>query len=159
MALWLYAGPSVTLRAWPTWVCVRPRDSLRSLKTLANSLISSKLIPSTTLLVASLIVGWSVIKIHSIPITNKKAIKNYCKSSVLKSLSFRSKINLISCWINSKWISNDPSIWKLWTNILNLISNFFAYWRHLRRPCPIGCNKIIELLIIQIASWANCGNT
>jgi len=79
MALWLYAGPSVTLRACPTWDCVRPRDSLRSLKTLANSLISSKLIPSTTLLVASLIVGWSVIKIHSIL---------YFNSSILHLLFF-----------------------------------------------------------------------
>lgn len=59
MALWLYAGPSVTLRACPTWVCVSPKDNLRNLKALANSLISSRLIPSTTLLLVWLIVGWS----------------------------------------------------------------------------------------------------
>lgn len=60
IALWLYAGPSVTDKAWPTWVWVRPRPSRRSLKAFANSLMSSKLMPSTTLLDDWLIVGWSV---------------------------------------------------------------------------------------------------
>lgn len=46
IALWLYAGPSVTDNAWPTWVCVRPRESLWSLNAWANSLISSRSIPS-----------------------------------------------------------------------------------------------------------------
>lgn len=49
MADWLYAGPSAALSAWPTWVCVRPRDSRRILNALANSRISSKLTPSTSL--------------------------------------------------------------------------------------------------------------
>ena len=48
MADWLYAGPSVALRAWPTWVWVRPRDRRRILKALANSRISSRLTPSTS---------------------------------------------------------------------------------------------------------------
>lgn len=48
MADWLYAGPSVALRACPTWVCVRPRDRRRILKALANSRISSRLTPSTS---------------------------------------------------------------------------------------------------------------
>lgn len=49
MADWLYAGPSAALSAWPTWVCVRPRDSRRILNALANSRISSRLTPSTSL--------------------------------------------------------------------------------------------------------------
>lgn len=48
MADWLYAGPSVALRACPTWVCVRPRDRRRILKALANSRISSRFTPSTS---------------------------------------------------------------------------------------------------------------
>lgn len=48
MADWLYAGPSVALRACPTWVWVRPRDRRRILKALANSRISSRLTPSTS---------------------------------------------------------------------------------------------------------------
>lgn len=60
MALWLYAGPSVTESACPTWVWVKPRDSRRSLNALANSLISSKSIPSTMLLLVWLIRGSSV---------------------------------------------------------------------------------------------------
>lgn len=47
MADWLYAGPSVAVRAWPTCVCVSPRDSRRILKFLANSRISSRLMPSS----------------------------------------------------------------------------------------------------------------
>ena len=47
---WLYAGPSVALNAWPTCVCVNPIDNLRILNCLANSLISSKFIPSTVVL-------------------------------------------------------------------------------------------------------------
>lgn len=62
IALWLYAGPSVMLRACPTCVWVKPKDSRRSLKAFANSLISSRLIPSTTLLFVWLMVGWSVQK-------------------------------------------------------------------------------------------------
>lgn len=62
IALWLYAGPSVMLRACPTCVWVKPNDSRRSLKAFANSLISSRLIPSTTLLFVWLMVGWSVQK-------------------------------------------------------------------------------------------------
>ena len=50
MADWLYAGPSVALNAWPTCVCVNPNDNLRILNCLANSLISSKFIPSTVVL-------------------------------------------------------------------------------------------------------------
>lgn len=57
MALWLYAGPSVTESAWPTCVCVKPNDKRRNLNALANSLISSKSIPSTTLQLVWLIVG------------------------------------------------------------------------------------------------------
>lgn len=49
MALWLYAGPSVTDNAWPTCVWVKPNDKRRNLNALANSLISSKSMPSTTL--------------------------------------------------------------------------------------------------------------
>lgn len=45
-----YAGPSVALRACPTWVWVRPRERRRILNCFANSLISSKLIPSTVVL-------------------------------------------------------------------------------------------------------------
>lgn len=48
-ALWLYTGLSFTERDWPTCVWVRPRDNRRSLNALANSLISSKSMPSTTL--------------------------------------------------------------------------------------------------------------
>jgi len=48
IADWLYDGPSVTLNAWPTCVCVRPRDRRRILNCFANSLISSRLTPSTT---------------------------------------------------------------------------------------------------------------
>jgi len=48
IADWLYDGPSVTLSAWPTCVCVRPRDKRRILNCFANSLISSRLTPSTT---------------------------------------------------------------------------------------------------------------
>ena len=50
MADWEYAGPSVALSACPTWVWVNPRDNLRILNCLANSLISSRLIPSTVVL-------------------------------------------------------------------------------------------------------------
>jgi hypothetical protein len=57
IALWLYAGPSVTLRACPTWVCVNPSDNRLNLNALANSLISSKLMPSTTFPVAWFMVG------------------------------------------------------------------------------------------------------
>ncbi len=59
IALWLYAGPSVTESAWPTCVCVRPNDRRRNLNALANSFISSKSIPSTTLQFVWLIVGSS----------------------------------------------------------------------------------------------------
>lgn len=48
------------LRACPTWVWVKPMDSRRILKALANSLISSRLTPSTKLPVDWLMVGWSV---------------------------------------------------------------------------------------------------
>lgn len=47
IADWLYAGPFVALKAWPTWVWVKPSASRRSLNALANSLISSRLTPST----------------------------------------------------------------------------------------------------------------
>ena len=50
IADWLYAGPSVALRACPTWVWVSPRDSRRILNCRANSLISSRLMPSTVVL-------------------------------------------------------------------------------------------------------------
>ena len=50
IADWLYAGPSVALSAWPTWVCVSPNDNRRILNWRANSFISSKLIPSTVVL-------------------------------------------------------------------------------------------------------------
>lgn len=73
IALWLYAGPSVTLSAWPTCVCVRPRDSLRNLNAFAKSLISSKLIPSTTLLLVWFIVGWSRISLVFSPRNQFKA--------------------------------------------------------------------------------------
>lgn len=59
IALWLYAGPSVTDSACPTCVCVRPNDKRRNLNALANSFISSKSIPSTTLQFVWLIVGSS----------------------------------------------------------------------------------------------------
>ena len=49
IADWLYAGPSVAVRACPTCVCVSPKESLRILKFLANSRISSRLMPSSLL--------------------------------------------------------------------------------------------------------------
>ncbi len=55
MADWLYDGPSVALSAWPTWVWVRPRDNRRILNCLANSLISSRLMPSTVVLSVELL--------------------------------------------------------------------------------------------------------
>ena len=58
MADWEYAGPSVALKACPTWVCVSPRTRRRILKVRANSRISSKSIPSTMLEVDCFIVGW-----------------------------------------------------------------------------------------------------
>lgn len=62
MALWLYAGPSVTDKACPTCVCVNPSDSRRNLNAFANSLISSRSMPSTMLLLVWLMRGSSVEK-------------------------------------------------------------------------------------------------
>lgn len=112
MALWLYAGPSVTDKAWPTWVCVSPSESLWSLKACANSLISSKSIPSGMepsrwLLAPSSVNHQSIkrrFKVHLFPMYSLGSSSKF-PSPELES--FENCIGddgkAIGCWLSDGW--------------------------------------------------------